>query len=234
MVNCSRIITALDFTDPDDAIAFATQLDPKLCRLKVGKALFTAGGPKLIESLHKLGYEIFLDLKFHDIPHQVKLACQVAAQLGIWMLNVHAQGGRSMLQAAREGIDAISSPKPFLIGVTLLTSLDASDLSEIGLSGTPLDNVLRLATLTQACGLDGVVCSAKEAAVLREHSGSDFLLVTPGIRLPENSAMDQKRVVTPLEALRSGSSYLVVGRPITEAPHPLVALQKFYELTSDA
>lgn len=219
-----RVIVALDFADADAARALVARLDPKLCRVKVGKELFTRAGPQFVSGLVAAGYDVFLDLKFHDIPNTVARACAAAADLGVWMLNVHALGGRRMMEAARQALDSASGTRPLLIAVTVLTSLDETDLGEIGLSGSPADNVERLAALAQSSGLDGVVCSAQEAAGLRASRGDGFVLVTPGIRPSGAQRSDQKRVMTPAEAMRAGSHYLVVGRPVTQADDPLVAL----------
>jgi orotidine-5'-phosphate decarboxylase len=219
-----RVIVALDYADAGGALALVERLDPALCRLKVGKELFTAAGPVLVKSLAERGFGVFLDLKYHDIPNTVANACRAAAGLGVWMLNVHASGGRAMLQAAREALAREAKP-PLLIGVTVLTSLSAADLAELGLAGTPLDAALRLARLARACGLDGVVCSAQEAAGMRREFGTGFRLVTPGIRPASAQPDDQQRVMTPQAAIASGADYLVVGRPITQAPDPLAALR---------
>ena len=222
----SPLIIALDFPEADQAIRFSNKLDPALCRVKVGKELFTQAGPELVETLMKMGFEVFLDLKFHDIPNTVAAACKAAASLGVWMVNVHAMGGSAMMKAAREAVDGSSCK---LIAVTLLTSMGSEDLKEIGLTGEPLDIVDRLATLAKSCNLDGVVCSAMEAAMLRTKFGKDFCLVTPGIRPAGSSQGDQKRIMTPKEAIASGSDYLVIGRPIREAPDPSRALQAILE-----
>ena len=227
-----KIIVALDFSDAASALALVERLDPALCRLKVGKELFTAAGPELVRALVARGFEVFLDLKFHDIPNTVGAACRAAARLGVWMLNVHASGGRRMMTAAREAIADLPTP-PLLIGVTVLTSMSAEDLGEVGVSDPPADQVRRLARLTQACKLDGVVCSAQEAAVLRADLGPDFRLVTPGIRPAGADAGDQRRVMTPAEALRAGASDLVIGRPITGAPDPLAALRAIRDEIQD-
>jgi orotidine-5'-phosphate decarboxylase len=221
----SKIIVALDYADAASALALVARLDPALCRLKVGKELFTAAGPALVESLVKQGYDVFLDLKFHDIPNTVAKACQVAANLGVWMLNVHAGGGLPMMQAAREGLDkAYGAKAPLLIAVTVLTSMDEPTLHTLGIQRSLSEHVLALATLTQQAGLQGVVCSAQEAAMLRQALGASFCLVTPGIRPADASQDDQTRIVTPKEAISLGSHYLVIGRPITQAPDPIVAL----------
>jgi orotidine-5'-phosphate decarboxylase len=219
----TKIIIALDYSAAAPALALADRLQPSLCRLKVGKELFTATGPELLDRLMQRGFEIFLDLKFHDIPNTVAQACKAAAGHGVWMVNVHAMGGRKMLEAAREAIAGSIRP-PKLIAVTLLTSMADEDLADIGINATPAEMVLRLATLAQESGLDGVVCSAQEASLLRKHFGQDFCLVTPGIRPEHASANDQARVMTPQAALRAGSSYLVIGRPITQAADPMQAL----------
>ncbi len=218
-----KIIIALDYADPVKAIEFVQQLDPKRCRLKVGKELFTRGGPQVVEQLSKLGYEIFLDLKFHDIPNTVAQACLAAADLGVWMVNVHALGGRKMMETAREALEK-TSDRPLLIAVTVLTSMGEGDISEIGLMGSPEDNVRRLASLSQESGLDGVVCSPREVSMLRENQGADFKLITPGIRPDWAQKGDQTRIMTPAEAIQHGSDYLVIGRPITAADDPMVAL----------
>lgn len=220
-----RIIVALDYSDAISALALVTRLDPALCRLKVGKELFTAAGPHLVEQLQRCGFEVFLDLKFHDIPNTTAQACKAAAALGVWMVNVHALGGRRMMEASQQALAKVSKP-PKLIAVTVLTSMAQEDLAELGITVTPAEQVLRLATLAQASGLDGVVCSAQEAALLRKQLGAEFCLVTPGIRPGDASADDQSRIMTPRAALENGSSYLVIGRPITKAVDPLQALQQ--------
>ncbi len=220
-----KIIVALDFPDAVSALALVERLDPALCRLKVGKELFTAAGPELVRALGARGFEVFLDLKFHDIPNTVAAACRAAAGLGVWMINVHASGGRRMMVAAQEALADIPR-RPLLIAVTVLTSMRAEDLNEVGVADAPADQVLRLARLTQACKLNGVVCSAQEAALLRADLGADFRLVTPGIRPAGAAAGDQRRVTTPAEALRSGATDLVIGRPITAAADPLDALKQ--------
>jgi orotidine-5'-phosphate decarboxylase len=201
-----------------------SRLDPSLCRLKVGKELFTIAGPQLVEQLIKRGFEVFLDLKFHDIPNTTAQACKAAAAMGVWMVNVHALGGRRMMEAAREALANLSQP-PKLIAVTVLTSMAQADLVELGISATPAEQVLRLAKLAQISGLDGVVCSAQEAELLRTQLGKEFNLVTPGIRPADAAADDQSRIMTPRAALENGSSYLVIGRPITKAADPLQALK---------
>jgi orotidine-5'-phosphate decarboxylase len=218
-----RIIVALDFSDAKQALALAAKLHPMLCRVKVGKELFTAAGPQVVEKLMGKGFEIFLDLKFHDIPSTVANACRAAAGLGVWMMNVHALGGRRMLSAAREAVP-VGTAK--LIAVTLLTSMERSDLNEIGLNGDPQDVVQRLASLANDCGLDGVVSSALEAPQLRRIMGGNFCLVTPGIRPVDASMDEQKRIATPRQAIENGANYLVIGRPVTQARDPVSMLRQ--------
>jgi len=218
-----RIIVALDFPTAETALALVDRLDPGQCRLKVGKELFTSAGPDLVRELVARGFKVFLDLKFHDIPNTVARACAAAAELGVWMMNVHAQGGRRMMQAARESLASVE-PRPRLIAVTLLTSLDATDLGEIGYTGTTEEVAARLAGLAQQAGLDGVVCSAQEASAFRRSFGSEFVLVTPGIRPADADGDDQRRVMTPTAAIQAGADFLVIGRPITAAADPVAAL----------
>lgn len=220
-----RLIVALDYPDAESALGLVDRLDPAACRLKVGKTLFTAAGPALVKTLARRGFAIFLDLKYHDIPDTVANACSAAAALGVWMINVHALGGRVMMQAAREALAREKQP-PKLTAVTVLTSMAAKDLAELGISGSPMEVVARLARLAQSCGLDGVVCSPQETRQLREECGAGFCLVTPGIRPAHAGRNDQKRVMTPRAAMESGADYLVIGRPITRAPDPLAALQE--------
>jgi orotidine-5'-phosphate decarboxylase len=227
MLQSSPIVVALDYANPKEALALVERLEPKLCRLKVGKELFAVGGPALVEQLVTKGFEVFLDLKYHDIPNTVAMACKAAANMGVWMVNVHAQGGPKMLTAAKEAVMACAH-QPLLIAVTILTSFDEAQLHAVGLQGTVQDNVLRLAGLTQQCGLDGVVCSAQEASALRQQLGDGFCLVTPGIRPAQATRDDQQRVMTPLQALQAGSDYLVIGRPITQADDPLLALSTIH------
>ncbi len=220
-----KIVVALDFADAKQALAFTKQLDPQLCRVKVGKELFTAAGPQLVEALIDQGHSVFLDLKFHDIPTTVSKACEAASRLGVWMLNVHASGGLAMMEEAKNGV-ARSGHNPLLIAVTVLTSMNQAMLNQVGVAGNLTDQVLNLAQLTKQAGLDGVVCSAAEAIMLREKLGSNFCLVTPGIRPIEASLDDQSRAVTPEHAIKLGSNYLVIGRPITKAENPLKALEE--------
>lgn len=223
-MNQSPIIVALDFPDAASALNLATRLRGQPCHLKVGKQLFIRGGPYIIEQLQALDFKIFLDLKFHDIPHTVAKAVEAAAAMGVWMVNVHASGGLKMMQAARETLTKFSQP-PHLIAVTVLTSLTDAELKDIGLNVTADEQVQRLAFLAKEAGLDGVVCSPKEIKGLRDRFGKDFLLVTPGIRPIGSAQHDQQRTLTPLQALDLGGNYLVIGRPITAAPDPIVALE---------
>lgn len=220
-----KIIVALDYTAGEPALQMAARLDPALCRVKVGKALFTAAGPDLVKALVAKGFGVFLDLKFHDIPNTVAQACEAAAQLGVWMLNVHAAGGRAMLKAARDAVGRASTA-PKLVAVTVLTSLGERDLQDIGMQGSAEQVVERLARLAHDAALDGVVCSAQEASLLRRACGPKFELVTPGIRPAQTAQDDQMRVMTPRAAMAAGANYLVIGRPITHAAQPLAMLQQ--------
>ncbi|MBB5016904.1 orotidine-5'-phosphate decarboxylase [Chitinivorax tropicus] len=220
-----KIIVPLDYANAATAMQFVGRVDPSLCRLKVGKELFTAEGPRFVEQLIKTGFDVFLDLKFHDIPNTVAQACKAAANLGVWMVNIHALGGRKMMETTREALSGLSQ-RPLLIGVTILTSMDATQLAEVGLNPDPAAMVGRLAALAKDCGLDGVVCSAQEAAQLKAQHGADFKLVTPGIRPADAGLDDQSRVMTPEAAIQAGSDYLVIGRPITRADDPVAALMR--------
>ncbi|TCB66226.1 orotidine-5'-phosphate decarboxylase [Acinetobacter sp. ANC 4216] len=213
------IIVALDAKSQYDALTIAEQLDPALCRVKVGKELFTHEGPSVVKALHDKGFEVFLDLKFHDIPNTTAQAVCAAADLGVWMVNVHASGGRKMMETCVERLQA-GNYNTQLIAVTVLTSMEREDLKDIGLDVEPFEQVKRLAKLTQESGLDGVVCSAQEAKMLRETLGQQFALVTPGIRPEGSEADDQKRIVTPKQAMLDGSTHLVIGRPITKSENP--------------
>ena len=230
-MNDPRIIVALDFNSAADALNLTNKLDPHLCRLKIGKELFTIAGPQLVEKLMLKGFDIFLDLKFHDIPNTVANACKAASSLGVWMVNVHALGGRKMLMAAR---DAIPQGSTKLVAVTLLTSMDQDDLDDIGLQGQPEQIVERLARLTADCALDGVVCSALEATSLRQILGNNFCLVTPGIRPSGDQENDQKRITTPRHAIQNGSNYLVIGRPVTLADDPLLMCRQLNSEITDS
>ncbi|MBS0326663.1 MAG: orotidine-5'-phosphate decarboxylase [Proteobacteria bacterium] len=223
-----RLIVALDSADAAAALALAARLDPRRCAVKVGKELFVAAGPQVVREIVARGFNVFLDLKFHDIPNTVAGACAAAARLGAWMIDVHAAGGRAMLAAARNAIDddarTTGRSPPLLVAVTVLTSLDAAALAETGVAEPPVRQALRLARLARECGLDGAVCSAQEAPELRAAFGASFTLVTPGIRPAGAPSADQARVVTPADAVARGADYLVIGRPITAAPDPLAAL----------
>jgi len=222
----SPLIVALDYANERDALVLADQLDPAACRVKVGKELFTACGPAIVERLQERGFDVFLDLKFHDIPQTVAKACRAAARLGVWMLNVHASGGSTMLRAAREAVnDAAGTQRTLLVAVTVLTSMNAAALREVGVNSSVQDQVGRLATLAAECALDGIVCSALEAGRLRE-AMPELLRVTPGIRPAQYAEDDQRRIMTPAAALAAGSDFLVVGRPITAAEDPAQALSQ--------
>ena len=224
----NKIIVALDFDSSSRAVDFVDNLDPESCRLKIGKELFTAAGPHLVEALIKKNFDVFLDLKFHDIPNTVRSAVKVAADLGVWMLNLHISGGSTMMKSAMDAIHSLEGRKPIVIGVTVLTSISSVELSEIGIGSDLKEQVVKLARLAYQSGLDGVVCSAEEAKLLRNSMPADFILVTPGIRREQDAVGDQKRVITPSQAIRNGSDYLVVGRPITHATSPSAALAAFY------
>ncbi|WP_070967448.1 orotidine-5'-phosphate decarboxylase [Vibrio sonorensis] len=219
-----KVIVALDYDKQADALAFVDRIDPQSCRLKVGKEMFTLFGPDFVLELHKRGFSVFLDLKFHDIPNTCSKAVRAAAELGVWMVNVHASGGERMMAASREILEPYGKERPLLIGVTVLTSMEQTDLAGIGLNIPPQEQVIRLATLTKNSGLDGVVCSAQEANMLKTELGESFKLVTPGIRPAGAAVGDQKRIMTPVEAINAGSDYLVIGRPITQAADPAAVL----------
>jgi len=219
-----KIIVALDYPSETQALQLVDQLDSELCRLKVGKEMFTHLGPAFVEKLQNKGFDVFLDLKYHDIPNTVAKACTAAADLGVWMLNVHASGGRRMMEAAANAI-ANHQNKPLLIAVTVLTSMSQQDLNELGVTSTPAEQALKLAILAQTSGLHGVVCSAQEAALMRLNLADDFLLVSPGIRPAGSKEDDQRRIMTPLDAINAGSNYLVIGRPITQSENPLETLR---------
>jgi len=225
MSSKSPVIVALDFPNAAAALAMADRLDPTLCRAKVGKELFTAEGPALVKALTSRGFDVFLDLKFHDIPNTVAKAVAVAADMGVWMVNVHASGGRRMMEAAKASLTSFGDDAPLLIGVTVLTSTAEGELADVGLDCSIEGQVLRLATLAKDSGLDGVVCSAQEAEMLRGSQGPLFQLVTPGIRPANSAADDQRRILTPAEALKKGVDYMVIGRPITQASDPAEALR---------
>lgn len=218
-----RVIVALDYADTASAMQLVSRLEPGTCRLKVGKELFTAAGPRFVESLIGRGFDVFLDLKYHDIPNTTAQACKAAAEMGVWMVNVHALGGRRMMEQARHALEAYSR-RPLLIAVTILTSMDTADLAEIGLEGDAGHWVSHLAGLARTSGLDGVVCSAREARMLKQQFGKDFRLVTPGIRPAGSASDDQARIVTPAQAVQDGADFLVIGRPISRAADPAAAL----------
>lgn len=228
-----RVIVALDFSATKPAFELLEQIDPRQCRVKIGKEMFTRAGPAFVEQVATQGFDVFLDLKYHDIPNTVAAACAAAADLGVWMVNVHASGGRKMMNVAAERL-AQFEQRPLLIGVTILTSLGQQDIAEIGYAGTPADNVRRLAALAEDSGLDGVVCSPLEVEALRGERGAAFKLVTPGVRPAGASVDDQKRIMTPTDAIRAGASYLVVGRPITASSTPLDSLSAINAEVADA
>ncbi|MFK5984084.1 MAG: orotidine-5'-phosphate decarboxylase [Pseudomonadota bacterium] len=222
-----KIIIALDYADEKSAFFMVKQLSPELCRIKIGKELFVSSGPQLVEKITNMGFDVFLDLKFHDIPNTVAGACRAAAKLGVWMVNVHASGGLKMMLAAKDAIDnTTASNKPLLIAVTILTSLDNTALAEIGYNKEVHAQVLHLANLTKQAGLDGVVCSPHEAQAIKQQCGNDFSLVTPGVRPKGSQVNDQSRIMTPQQALDAGSNYLVIGRPITASENPLQTLEQ--------
>lgn len=222
----SPILVALDYADKNAALAFVDNIDPRDCRLKVGKEMFTLFGPQFVRELQQRQFEIFLDLKFHDIPNTAAHAVAAAAELGVWMVNVHASGGARMMTAASEALLPFGKDAPLLIAVTVLTSMEAEDLRGIGIELSPADYAERLARLTKECGLDGVVCSAHEATRLKASCGQAFKLVTPGIRPAGSSAGDQRRIMTPVEAAKAGVDYMVIGRPITQSPAPAETLRE--------
>lgn len=215
-----KVIVALDYDNQNEALAFVDNIDPAQCRLKVGKEMFTFFGPEFVHQLHQKGFSVFLDLKFHDIPNTCSKAVRAAAEMGVWMVNVHASGGERMMTASREILEPYGKDRPLLIGVTVLTSMEQSDLAGIGLDIAPQQQVKRLAKLTQQSGLDGVVCSAHESTMLKSELGQEFKLVTPGIRPIGSDVGDQRRIMTPPQAMSAGSDYLVIGRPITQASNP--------------
>ncbi|MEN8617049.1 orotidine-5'-phosphate decarboxylase [Shewanella baltica] len=223
------ILVALDYDNKNHALQLIEKLDPNMCRLKVGKEMFTLFGPQLVKDIHDRGFDLFLDLKFHDIPNTVAKAVAAAAELGVWMTNVHASGGLAMMEAAKKALLPYGDKAPMLIAVTVLTSMSDDDLKLLGINVPAFEHVQRLAKLTLQAGLDGVVCSAQEATALKSLLGQDFKLVTPGIRPVGSDAGDQHRVMTPPKAIAAGSDYLVIGRPITKAADPLAALQAIHQ-----
>ncbi|WP_083615927.1 orotidine-5'-phosphate decarboxylase [Pantoea sp. 1.19] len=230
----SPVLVALDYADLNQALALVDRIDPSRCRLKVGKEMFTLFGPSLIKTLHQRGFEVFLDLKFHDIPNTAAHAVAAAAELGVWMVNVHASGGARMMNAAREALEPFGQDAPLLIAVTVLTSMEASDLQDIGITATPAEHAARLAALAQRCGLDGVVCSAQEALQMKRTRGAAFKLVTPGIRPAGSEAGDQRRIMTPQQARQAGVDFMVIGRPITQSADPAAALADILHALEEA
>lgn len=225
-MNDAKVVVALDFDNQADALAFVDKIQPSDCRLKVGKEMFTYFGPDFVKALVEKGFDVFLDLKFHDIPNTVAKAVTAAAELGVWMVNVHASGGLKMMEKAREALVPYGDRAPLLIAVTVLTSMEESDLAGLGITKSPAEQVAHLAALTHKAGLDGVVCSAQEAEMLKNNLGKTFKLITPGIRPAGTSVDDQKRIMTPHQAVAIGVDYLVIGRPITKAENPHEVLQE--------
>ena len=223
------ILVALDYDNRNDALQLIDKLDPDMCRLKIGKEMFTLFGPQIVTDIHSRGFDLFLDLKFHDIPNTVAKAVSAAAELGVWMTNVHASGGLAMMESAKRALEKYGDKAPLLIAVTVLTSMSDDELQLLGINVPASEHVLRLAALTQRAGLDGVVCSAQEASLLKAKFGQEFKLITPGIRPVGSDKGDQHRVMTPPQALAAGSDYLVIGRPITKALDPLKALQEIHQ-----
>lgn len=224
VITSSPVVVALDYDNRDKALAFVDRIDPRDCRLKVGKEMFTLLGPQFVRDLHQRGFEVFLDLKFHDIPNTTARAVAAAAELGVWMVNVHASGGARMMTAAREALLPFGKEAPLLIAVTVLTSMEASDLQDLGITLSPADHAAKLAALTKRCGLDGVVCSAQEAVRFKQELGQEFKLVTPGIRPTGSDAGDQRRIMTPEQAQQAGGDYMVIGRPVTQSADPAATL----------
>ena len=223
-----NIVVALDFDKKDDALELINRLDPDLCRLKIGKEMFTHFGPDFVTEVQNKGFDVFLDLKFHDIPNTVAKAVKAAADLGVWMVNVHASGGSRMMKAARDILEPYGEKAPILIAVTVLTSMSEEDLADLGISNSPAEQVKFLAGLAHKSGMDGVVCSAQEATMLKSAYGKDFQLVTPGIRTADASTDDQKRIMTPERAVEAGSDYLVIGRAITKSDNPIQTMKDIY------
>ena len=226
IVTSSPVVVALDYDNRDKALAFVDRIDPRDCRLKVGKEMFTLFGPQFVRDLQQRGFDIFLDLKFHDIPNTTAHAVAAAAELGVWMVNVHASGGARMMTAAREALQPFGKEAPLLIAVTILTSMEGSDLQDLGVTLSPADYAAKLAALTRDCGLDGVVCSAQEAVRFKRELGKAFKLVTPGIRPLGSAAGDQRRIMTPEEAQAAGVDYMVIGRPVTQSADPARTLRE--------
>lgn len=224
-----KLIVALDFSEKKNALDLVAKLDPRHCALKVGSQMFTLFGTDFVRSLIQLGFKVFLDLKFHDIPNTVAQACRACADLGVWMINVHASGGLAMMQAAKKALEPYKQHKPLLIAVTVLTSMSSDELPEIGLTTTLESQVSRLAQLAYQAGLDGVVCSAFEVAMIKENCSRNFLTITPGLRLPGDDNHDQSRIMTPSEALKLGSDFLVLGRSISQVPDPQKVLARLLQ-----
>ena len=229
-----RVIVALDYDNKDTAMAFIDKLDPTLCKLKVGKEMFTLFGPEFVKEIIAKGFDVFLDLKFHDIPNTVAKACKAAAELGVWMVNVHASGGLPMMQAAKEAIANSANPSTKLIAVTVLTSMDQEDLKLLGSRYNPLEAVASLAAAAKECGLHGVVCSPLEASTVRKIAGDDFMIITPGVRPAGAATSDQKRVKTPAEAIKAGATALVIGRPVTGSDNPALAVKTILQQIEEA
>lgn len=225
MATSSPIIVALDYADRQSALSFVDRISPEDCRLKVGKEMFTLFGPQFVKTLQQRGFDVFLDLKFHDIPNTTAHAVAAAADLGVWMVNVHASGGTRMMMAAKDALLPFGNDAPLLIAVTVLTSLEAEDLRDLGITSSPAEQAERLALLTYNCGLDGVVCSAHEAERLKQVCAADFKLVTPGIRPAGSDIGDQRRIMTPVQAQLAGVDYMVIGRPITQSADPAQTLR---------
>ncbi|MFK8028556.1 MAG: orotidine-5'-phosphate decarboxylase [Gammaproteobacteria bacterium] len=229
------VIVALDYPSPELAFQFVDKIQSNSCALKVGFELFLSGGPQFVEKLVAKGFKVFLDLKFHDIPNTVAQACNAASKLGVWMMNVHAAGGSNMMLAAREAIDKYeASQRPKLIAVTVLTSMNQAALSAVGVNGDVDQVVTKWAAMAEKAHLDGVVCSAQEATLIRAQSNQKFMIVTPGIRLPSDNSDDQKRIVSPSDASEAGVTHIVVGRPITQAQDPCAALEVFQKAFASA
>jgi len=229
MLQDSKVVVALDYADEASALNFVDKINPSQCRLKVGKEMFTLFGPEFVRKLVARDFDVFLDLKFHDIPNTVAKAVAAAAELGVWMVNVHACGGQRMMEAAKAALVPYGDKAPILIAVTVLTSMEQEDLAQMGVNITPAEQVIRLAKLTKQSGLDGVVCSSQEASMLKSELGASFQLITPGIRPAGSAAGDQRRIMTPVEAVAAGSDYLVIGRPITQAVSPMQVLTEINE-----
>lgn len=220
----SPIIVALDYHDIYQVLKFSDMVSPQQCRLKIGTEIFTYAGPSIIRSLHERGFDIFLDLKFHDIPHTITKTVTVAAELGVWMIDLHVSNGKRVMQSARHALVPFGTSAPLLIGITVLTSMCDKDLHDLGISDNVLVHTLRLAQLAKQCKLNGIVCSALEARQIRIHCGPKFIIITPGIRPLNSKIDDQMRVMTPIQAQKTGIDYMVIGRPITQANDPALAL----------